>query len=195
MSKRLIVTISALIIVLGGGYATALADGEAPHTNAVAGAFSAAPVDVQRRTCAGADGPYLELRGQWKGVVTSNDPRLAGTFVFSAEPALVNLATGLGTFQGRFEVLDPKTGQEKANGNFHTVVTEASFNHGFALGKVISAGGHADDDEPSDNFFANIQAKLDPSLNVTGEYGGAGDLRTPAVTQAGHCSGPFTKMP
>jgi hypothetical protein len=107
-----------------------------------------------------------------------------------AEPALVNLTTGLGTFRGRFRVADPATGRQKAEGQFFTVVTEASLNHGFALGNLMSTGAG-----PADSFFANFESRFDASLNVSGQFGGVGDARTPAVVQGGQCSGSFTQVP
>jgi hypothetical protein len=107
-----------------------------------------------------------------------------------AEPALVNLLTGFGTFQGPFAIRDSITGKQTAHGDFHNVVTERNVNHGFALGKVMNQAGG-----PADDFFAHFEATLDPSLNVTGQFGGVGDARTPAVVQGGHCSGPFMRTP
>lgn len=160
-----------------------------PRTQPVTGMFTGAPVNARQRTCTGADGPYLEIRGQFTGTIASSDPRLTGNLDFMANPALVNLATGFGTFRGRFRVSDPDTGRLKGEGEFFTVVTEASLNHGFALGHVISGGGAAED------FFANFQSTFDLALNVTGNFGGVGDPRLPAVIQKGQCSGPFTKVP
>jgi hypothetical protein len=137
---------------------------------------------------------YLELRGEWAGTITSSDPRLTGRLEFRAEPALVNVVTGFGTFRGRFRVSDPATGRQTARGEFRTVVTDANLgvalNHGFALGNVMSQGTG-----PSEDFFANFKSTLDAALNVSGEVGGAGDPRTPAVVQSGHCDGPFTRTP
>jgi hypothetical protein len=144
------------------------------------------PVDAKRRLCEGQDGPYLEIRGRFAGFVLSSDPRLSGGIEFMAEPALVNLATGFGTFQGRFRIVDPQTGMQKAEGEFHTVVTESSLNHGFAVGKVMNQGTGE-----SDSLFTNFKSTFDASLNVNGEFGGMGDPRTPGVVQGGHCSGPF----
>jgi hypothetical protein len=115
---------------------------------------------------------------------------LAGNLEFMAEPALVNLTTGFGTFRGRFRIVDPTTGMQKAEGEFFSVVTEASLNHAFALGKVTNAGT-----EPSDDFFASFKSTFDASLNVSGQFGVSGDARTPAVVQGGHCSGPFIQIP
>jgi hypothetical protein len=190
--KRRLFVIAGLIAVLGLA-ATAIAVAaidNRPSTQAVTGTFSASPENVKQRVCDGQDGVYLEIRGKFAGVITSSDPRLTGDLEFMAEPALVNLVTGLGTFQGRFTIRDPATGAQKAQGQFHTVVTEASLNHGFAVAKVMNQGAGSADD-----FFASFKSTLDASLNVTGQFGGAGDPRTPAVIQGGHCQGPFTTVP
>ena len=176
--------------LLTQGYPAVHAQANRPRTQQVTGLFTGSPVNAQQRVCQGEDGPYLEIRGHFSGSIASPDPRLTGTLDFMAEPALVNLATGLGTFRGRFRISDPDTGQHKAEGEFLTVVTEASLNHGFAYGKVANTGNG-----PADSFFATFESTLDPALNVSGQFGGAGDMRTPAVIQGGHCSGQFTKVP
>jgi hypothetical protein len=183
-----VVFLSVLVAATGLGAGRALAQGNRPHTEPVTGTFSGAPVNVMQRICEGEDGQYLELRGQWAGTITSSDPRLTGNLEFMAQQALVNLVTGLGTFRGTFSVTDPATGQQTARGEFHTVVTEGSLNHGFALGKVMNQGGSADD------FFGNLESTLDAALNVTGQFGGAGQPRDPAVIQGGQCSGRATRV-
>jgi hypothetical protein len=168
----------------------ALAQGNQPRTQLVTAIFSGAPVNARTRTCVGADGTYLEIRGAFSGTIISSDPRLTGTIDFMAEPALVNLMTGLGTFDGRFRVSAIGSGKQTAEGQFFTVVTEGSLNHGFALGQVMNNGNGA-----SDRLFAAFQSTIDGSLNVSGQLGAAGDPRTPAVVQSGQCSGPFTQVP
>ena len=188
MCRTQAVILTALFMLIGAS--SAIAQGNRPRTKAVTGIFSGSPTNARQRTCTGADGPYLEIRGQFSGTITSSDPRLTGTLEFMAEPALVNLATGLGTFTGRFRVSNPNTGQQTAQGQFYTVVTEGSLNHGFALATLMNnAGG------PADNLFAQFESTLDASLNVSGEVGGVGDPRTPAVIQGGQCAGPFTQVP
>lgn len=191
MSSRRVKTIAGIVscaIAVGG--AAVLAQGNRPRTEPVAGVFSGSPVNAKQRVCEGADGAYLEVRGHFSGAISSSDPRLTGTLDFMAEPALVNLTTGLGTFRGRFRISDPATGKQTAQGEFYTVVTEGFLNHGFALGTVMNTGGGA-----ADSFVARFQSTFDASLNVSGQFGGAGDARTPAVVQGGHCSGPFVAVP
>lgn len=178
---------SAVLVTAGS---VSRAQGNLPRTEPVTGVFTGAPVNAKQRVCEGTDGAYLEVRGHFSGAISSSDPRLTGTLDFMAEPALVNLTTGLGTFRGRFRISDPATGKQTAQGEFHTVVTEGFLNHGFALGTVMSTGGGA-----ADSFVARFQSTFDASLNVSGQFGGAGDARTPAVVQGGHCSGPFVAVP
>lgn len=164
------------------------AQGRVPRTEAVTGTFTASPVNAKQRTCTSFDGTYLEVRGEFAGVITSSHPGLSGRLEFTAEPAFVNLTTGLGTFRGRFRVVDPDNGQ-LAEGEFFSVTTEASVNHSFALGTIMNRGG------ATDTLFAAFKSTFDAGLNVTGQFGGAGDPRTPAVIQGGHCTGAFTKVP
>lgn len=180
----------AVASVLIGEGSVAFAQGNQPRTQPVSGIFTASPQNVKQRVCDGQDGSYLEIRGLFSGVITSSDPRLAGNLEFMAEPALVNLTTGFGTFRGRFRIADATTGAQKAQGEFLTVVTNGGLSHGFAHGTVMNAGAG-----PSDNFFASFKSTFDAALNVSGQYGGADDPRTPAVVQGGHCSGPFTQVP
>jgi hypothetical protein len=191
VATRAQVLVSVMLAgVFAAGGAIALAQGHSPRTEPVTGMFSGSPVNAKQRMCDGQDGQYLEIRGQFSGAITSSDPRLTGTLEFMAEPALVNLTTGFGTFRGRFRIADPATGSQKAQGEFFTVVTDGGLNHGVALGNLTNAGAG-----PADSFFASFKSTFDPALNVSGQFGGVGDPRTPAVVQGGHCSGPFTQVP
>ena len=184
------VAVITLAIVFGGDR-VALAQNNPPHTQPVIGTFTGDPVNAMQRLCIGVEGPYLELRGLFSGAITSSDPRLTGTLEFMAEHALVSLATGLGTFKGRFQVFDA-SGAQTAQGQFFTVVTESGLNHGFALGQLMSDGGGGG----TDDFFARFQSTLDPALHVEGHFGDpAGDVRLPAVVQGGTCSGRWIQVP
>lgn len=191
MSSRGVKMVAAVILsmaIVASG-AVLIAQGNRPRTEPVTGLFTGSPVNAKQRVCEGADGAYLEVRGHFSGSIASSDPRLTGKLDFMAEPALVNLTTGFGTFRGRFQVSDA-TGRQTAQGEFFTVVTEGSLNHGFALGTVMNNGGG-----PADSFFARFDSTFDLSLNVSGQFGGGADARAPAVVQGGHCSGPFVQVP
>jgi hypothetical protein len=188
-SRTRVIAIAFLGTIAAVSSDLALAQGNAPRTEPVSGIFSGSPVNVRTRTCVGADGPYLEIRGQFSGTIASSDPRLTGNLDFMANPALVNLATGFGTFRGRFQISDPVARRSKAEGEFHTVVTEGSLNHGFAVGRVAGGSGRGE------GFFAGFTSTIDAALNVSGQVGGLGDPRTPAVVQSGSCTGPFTQVP
>jgi hypothetical protein len=182
--------VAVLTVIVSAGSTVAFAQGNQPRTKEVAGTFTGSPQNVKQRTCVGQDGAYLEIRGLFSGTITSNDTRLTGNLEFMAEPALVNLDTGLGTFRGRFRVFDAITRMQKAQGEFLTVVTEGNLNHGFAHGTVTNAAGG-----PADDFFARFESTLGLGLVVTGHFGTTGSPRTPAVVQGGHCSGPFVQVP
>ena len=192
MSSRRVKIVAGIVLsaVLITSHVVLVAQGNRPRTEPVTAVFTGAPVNAKQRVCEGADGAYLEVRGHFSGAISSSDPRLTGTLDFMAEPALVNLTTGFGTFRGRFRISDPATGKQTAQGEFYTVVTEGSLNHGFAIGTVMNAGNSA-----ADSLFARFASTFDASLNVSGQFGAADDPRTPAVVQGGHCSGPFEQVP
>ena len=191
MSSRSVIAAGIVLSAVVVTSVVLIAQGNRPRTDPVSGVFTGGPVNAKQRVCEGEDGAYLEIRGHFSGTIASSDPRLTGTLDFMAEPALVNLTTGLGTFRGRFQVSDPSSRQQTAPGEFFTVVTEGFLNQGFALGTVNNSGGGG----ATDSFFARFESTFDPSLNVSGHFGGAGDPRTPAVVQGGHCSGQFTPVP
>jgi hypothetical protein len=189
--------VSAFVATLGVSVGTAAAQGNEPRTEPVTGTFTAAPVERRQRVCEGEDGLYVEIRARYEGTSVSSDPRLTGNIEFTAAPGLINLATGVGTFQGRFRITDAETGQQTAQGEFHTVVTPIlppvgrSRSDGFALGKVMNQGAG-----PTDDVFANLTSTFDNvTLETTGQFGAAdADPRRPAVIQGGHCTGPFTNV-
>jgi hypothetical protein len=179
--------LAAVVVVTSIEPRLALADEAGPRTEQVAGTFQASPENAWTRTCPGEDGPYLEIRGRFVGSIITTEPRLTGRLEVRAH-ALVNQVTGLGSFEGAFEI-KPAAGGPGGHGRFFTVVTERGLNHGFAHGKV---GG--EDDDKAANIFARFQSTVDANLNIVGQLGGVGDPRTPAVIQSGRCSGPWTRV-
>ena len=183
---RWFAALAGLALAVGiavGGVAAASGD-KRPRTEAVTGTFQASPANAKTRTCQGQDGAYLQIRGKWQGPITSSDPRFTGTLTFTAR-ALVNTTTGLGTFNGVFRVRQAN-GKTGARGQFATVVTEGSLNHGFAIGKVARGPGPG---EGAGIFHTNFESRVDQALNVTGTFGGTGQPRDPAVIQSGSCVG------
>jgi hypothetical protein len=183
---RRLAALAGLVLAAGVavGAVTAASGDKRPRTEAVSGTFQASPVRAKTRTCTGQDGAYLQIRGTWRGTITGSDPRLTGTLTFKAG-ALVNTATGLGTFRGTFRVRQAN-GRTGAKGMFATVVTEGSLNHGFAIAKVPRGPAPG---EGSGIFHANFESTVDTALNVVGTFGGAGQPRDPAVIQSGRCRG------
>jgi hypothetical protein len=186
---RFLLAAAVVVVGLGAGAVAIAGSGDQPQTQAVDGEFSASPVRVHLETCVGADGTYLEIRGRFAGTIVSSNPSLTGTLEFTAEPALINTSTGLGTFRGHFSIRSAATGKQTATGEFNTVVTEGSLNHGMALGTFVDVGGSFD-------FVANFKSTVDNGLNVQGQFGGTfADNRIPAVVQRGQCPGPVTTVP
>jgi hypothetical protein len=199
--SRISIGMWALAGVVGLGAAGTVAHGDpqkTPRTEPVSGTLTASPVNVKQRICQGEDGTYIDIRGSFAGEITSSDPRLTGELEFTADRAIVNVVTGLGSFQGRFRIVDPLTGRQKARGEFSTVITEASLNHGFAVGTLSnerSSSAAGQDDESGERFLASYNATMDAELNVTGHFGDAGDPRLPAIIQSGRCTGRFVPLP
>lgn len=195
-AKRLSAILGAFALLVVGGTTLAFAAGDdRPRTDAVAGTFSMAPVDQEQRICEGPDGPYLELTAQYRGTMTG-DPRLSGELRVAAH-LLINLAKGLGTDRGTFEVRDTKTGRKKAHGRYEDVLIVTGGvvrSNGVFFGEVREAGGLGDDDDDdaeggSARVIAHYEGELDPVTgSISGQYGGSGDPRTPAVIQGGRCA-------
>lgn len=155
-----------------------------PRTDRVAASFGTsrlvAPSD---RFCTGEDGEYMERHDEFRGSITSTDPRVTGTLTVKAD-LLVNLNTGDGTIHGTWEILDPSAGNLKLTGRFNGVVTALVTFKGLAWANVIGEGGSV--------LVANL------SLDVVGDtavgnigFPLTGSLADPAVIQTGSCSGGF----
>jgi hypothetical protein len=116
---------------------------------------------------------------------------------------LVNLGTGLGTSEGRFEVRDAATGRKKVAGGFLGVVTPASLTSaaldGLLVGTVFDEGTGAEEQVGRGRVVANFEAEFDNAiLNGNGSFGiGAPPTvrPSPALIQGGHCTGRFTSAP
>jgi hypothetical protein len=189
-SRQLAVFVAVIVATLTQGRLARASDDE-PRTQALTGTFRSSPVNARTRTCTGRDGRYVEIRGTFSGSINASDPRLTGRLDFSAH-ALVNQDTGLGTFEGAFQVT-PARGTQGARGVFFTVVTEGSLNHGFARAKFVTEGDDEEDGErQGDDLFVHFESVVDARLNTTGQIGGTGDPRTPAVIQGGRCTGRWT---
>ena len=131
----------------------------------------------------------------YRGTV-AGDPRLTGETKVDGRH-LVNLATGLGTAEGTFEVRDPATNRLQAHGKWYGVYTEGLNFHGLLLGRVTGEGaGPGEEALDHGELFAHFKSVVNPVTGaVAGELGGtSGDPRTPAVIQSGHCTGPFTHV-
>ena len=189
-----------MIALIGtGSVGAAVADGgNRPHTDPIAGDFTFDTVDRKQRTCLGQDGPYAEIVLRQAGTA-AGDARVTGDIELTSH-LLVNLATGFGTSEGRFEVRDAATGRKKAAGEFLGVVTPASPTasalHGQLVGLIFHEGTGPEEQVGRGRVVANFDAEFDNvTLNGTGSFGGAGAPLNPALIQGGHCTGRFTSAP
>jgi hypothetical protein len=155
-----------------------------PRTDRVVASFGTsrlvAPSD---RFCTGEDGEYMERHDEFRGSITSTDPRLTGTLTVKAD-LLVNLDTGDGTIHGTWEILDPSAGSLKLTGRFNGVVTALLTFKGLASANIVGAGGGV--------LVANLSVEVvgDTALGNVG-FPLSGSLADPAVIQTGSCSGGF----
>lgn len=125
MRRKKVLTLSIVAgLALAGGAATVAAHEHAPRVDPVVATFSFASAEEWQRFCPGEDGPYIEIRAHHVGTQTG-DARLSGNLDLRAHN-LVNLATGLGTSEGRFTIRDRETDAVKATGTYHGIFTEGS---------------------------------------------------------------------
>jgi hypothetical protein len=159
-------------------------DQDQPKTDDVAASFGLSEVArSQDRTCEGADGTYLEFHQEHAGPITSTDERLDGTLTTNTF-ILVNLATGLGTAHGTFQIRDPVTDDLKVDARFDGALDAGGRMKGFATGQVLEGG----------------PAFLSAAISIVfGSGTSVGDMGAPAglvvsdigVIQEGSCSGGF----
>jgi hypothetical protein len=165
---------------LAAGAVALASGGGAPRTQPVAATYSLRPVDVTQRTCTGADGTYLEVRGVFEGTAKSSDPRFNGRVQVVVEPATLNLATGYGTVHAHATYWDA-AGRKTTTGRVHEVLAQGHGTGQF-VGQVVPADGL-----PGGELIGNFKTTIDAQLNLNGEFGSAGDAQTPAVIQSGGC--------
>ncbi len=102
----------------GGGHGHGHGD-DRPRPMEISRVFArteiAAPSFTVLETCQGPDGPYQLIHVTGEGPITSDDPRLTGTFIVDAL-ILDSTTTGIGVSTDRFKVIDPSTGRLKVKG-------------------------------------------------------------------------------
>ncbi|HKX11932.1 MAG TPA: hypothetical protein VJP40_02175 [bacterium] len=175
-------TIAALL-PLFGVYApkTAAAYGNSPmHITPVFARAEAQPTSLEVSTCEGADGVYTVLHVTSQGPITSNDPRLEGTFYGDAI-AITN-AQGKGISRDNFKIHDPVTGKLKMKGTGYGIHSDPNPIHAQAFGRLADGTRFWSES----TVWLPAPGTQDP---IIVEYGGEGSGDTPdrGVTISGSC--------
>jgi hypothetical protein len=179
MRKLKLLGASLLVALVATGIAVAN-EGAKADTDAVSAAFQAERTKVAEKTCTGGDGTYRSAREEFRGTVTSTDPRLSGAVVLKTR-SFVNQTTGLGTTSGEATVRGTD-GKVKGVVRLTAVNTQSGVLEGVLQGRVKSSG-----DVPGGTLTANFHAQFSSATALAGTIGGGGGANT-AVVQGGGCA-------
>jgi hypothetical protein len=179
MRKLKLLGASLLVALVATGIAVAN-EGAKADTDAVSAAFQAERTKVAEKTCTGGDGTYRSAREEFRGTVTSTDPRLSGAVVLKTR-SFVNQTTGLGTTSGEATVRGTD-GKVKGVVRLTAVNTQGGVLEGVLQGRVKSSG-----DVPGGTLTANFHAQFSAATALAGTIGGGGGANT-AVVQGGGCA-------
>jgi hypothetical protein len=179
MRKLKLLGASLLVALVATGIAVAN-EGAKADTDAVSAAFQAERTKVAEKTCTGGDGTYRSAREEFRGTVTSTDPRLSGAVVLETR-SFVNQTTGLGTTSGEATVRGTD-GKVKGVVRLTAVNTQSGVLEGVLQGRVKSSG-----DAPGGTLTANFHAQFSSATALAGTIGGGGGANT-AVVQGGGCA-------
>jgi len=177
-TRSKLVGLGAVAAMIPAGIALAVGDGATItrfHSTASVGITS-----VQTSSCPGPNGPDAVTSIKGQGPVTSDDPRLVGTFHVDAV-ILVN-AQGEGVSRDNWQITDSATGTLKASGTAYGV------QHGSNPIKALSIGKLADGSRTMANAVVTLPApgSQDP---IKVEYGGSGSpLEDDAVAVGPACA-------
>ncbi|HKY62914.1 MAG TPA: hypothetical protein VJR29_05780 [bacterium] len=146
------------------------------------------PTSVQVSICEGADGEefsVVRLRGQ--GPITSEDPRLEGTFFANA--ITLHNSDGVGIGRDDFEIRDPVTGRVKVKGSADSLDADPEAIKGMVTARLADGS----------RFWAESTVRLPPpgvQAPVVIEYGGEGPgvPADRAVIVSGTCRALFNSL-
>ena len=185
-NSRLLLAVALAMLLTIAGVPAQSGGHQQPQTDRVAASFGLSEVArSQERTCEGADGTYLELHQEHTGPIASSDERLDGILTTNTF-ILLNLATGLGTAHGTFQIRDPIENDLKVDARFDGAVDAGGRMKGLTTGKVLEGG-------PAFLTAAISIAFAGPAGTSVGDMGApvgvvVSDI---AVIQEGSCSGGF----
>jgi hypothetical protein len=177
MRKLKLLGAAALLTLVAAGVAVAN-EGAKADTDSVAATFQAERTKVSERTCTGGDGTYRVAHEEFKGTVTSTDPRLSGDVVLRTH-SYINQTTGLGTTRGEAVLRDA----DGRNGvaRIIAVNTSGGMLEGVLIGNVKASG-----DKNRGELVANFHAQFTSATKLDGSIGGGAGANT-AVVQSRGC--------
>lgn len=177
MRKLKLLGVAAVFALVATGIAVAQ-EGAKADTDAVAATFQAERTKVSERTCTGGDGTYRVAHEEFKGTVTSTDPRLNGNVVLRTHSFIHE--NGLGTTRGEV-VLRNADGERKGSARIVAVNTSGGMLEGVLIGNVKASG-----DKNRGELVANFHAQFTSATVLNGTIGGNAGANT-AVVQRGGC--------
>jgi hypothetical protein len=179
MHKFKLFAVAALVTLVASGVAVAKERSNTSKTDPVAATFTAERTKVSEQTCTGSDThTYRVAREEFRGTVTSTDPRLAGTLVVRTKSVIDN-TNGFGRTSGTATVLGTD-GKKKASGEFVAVNSERGTLNGVLVGRVKAASAT----QPAGTLIANFRSQFAANgLSFTGELG-AGVGQNTAIVQS-----------
>jgi hypothetical protein len=178
MSKLKMLGATLLVALCATGVAIAH-EGAKADTDAVTATFQAERTKVSEKTCTGADGTYRSAHEEFRGTVTSSDPRLSGAVVLKTR-SFINQTTGLGTTSGQ-ATLRAADGKARGTARLTAVNTQRGVLEGVLQGRVKASG-----DAPAGTLTANFHAQFSSETALAGTLGGGAGANT-AVVQGGGC--------
>jgi hypothetical protein len=124
------------------------------------------PSSVEVSTCQGAEGEeFSVVRIRGEGPITSEDPRLEGTFFANA--VTLHNSDGVGIGHDNFEIRDPATGRLKVKGHADSLDADPEAIKGMVTARMADGS----------RFWAESTVRLPPpgvQAPVVIEYGGEG---------------------
>jgi hypothetical protein len=174
---------AALLTLVASGVAVAHEGTKTSKTDPAAATFAAERTKVSDKTCTGSDGhTYRVAHEEFRGTVTSSDPRLAGTLVLKTR-SVIDQTNGLGQTFGHAS-LRSTDGKNKGKASLVAVNTQRGILDGVLTGFVRSS----DDEHKGGNLVANFRAVFAANgLSFTGELGGGASQNTAVIQRFAGC--------
>lgn len=173
---------AAILALVASGVAVAHEGTKSAKTDPAAATFAAERTKVSEKTCTASDThTYRVAHEEFRGTVTSADPRLAGVLVLKTR-SVVDQTNGLGRTVGH-AWLRSADGKLKAKASLVAVNTQRGVIDGVLNGHVQGSG-----ESTGGNLVANFRAVFAANgLSLAGELGGGAAENTAVVQHFDGC--------